>query len=174
MKEVFLRPGEFHFGSADTRIRTLLGSCVSITLWHPQRHVGGMCHYLLPSRTRRDSMPLDGRYANEAIQLFDQAIQRTGLAPREFEAKVFGGGNMFNAQSTRPQFDIGARNVEIALQMLMERKIPVLAEHHGGKGHRKLVFDVQTGDVWITFQNSDAEDLKKTTSSSWPLHPSTS
>lgn len=173
MKEVFLRPGEFHFGNADTRIRTLLGSCVSITLWHPSKHVGGMCHYLLPARTRREGMPLDGRYAEEAIQLFDQAIQRTGLPAREFVAKVFGGGNMFPKQPSRPQFDIGLRNIAVALKLLGERNIPVIAEHHGGKGHRKLVFDVHSGDVWITFQDSDAEDLKKT-SSSWPLHPSTS
>jgi chemotaxis protein CheD len=173
MKEVFLRPGEFHFGNADTRIRTLLGSCVSITLWHPGQRVGGMCHYLLPSRTRRTGTPLDGRYADEAIQLFDQEIKRTGLPPHEFVAKVFGGGNMFQMQSNRPQFDIGARNIEVALKMLKERNIPVVAEHHGGKGHRKLVFDVHSGDVWMTFQDNDADDLKKM-SSSWPLHPSTS
>jgi chemotaxis protein CheD len=31
-------------------IRTVLGSCVSITLWHPVKRVGGMCHFLLPTR----------------------------------------------------------------------------------------------------------------------------
>ncbi|MBL8511280.1 MAG: chemotaxis protein CheD, partial [Betaproteobacteria bacterium] len=50
--DIFLQPGEFYFGDADTRIRTLLGSCVSITMWHPTRRIGGMCHYMLPTRGR--------------------------------------------------------------------------------------------------------------------------
>ena len=48
--EIFLQPGDFYFGDKDTRIRTILGSCVSITLWHPTRLIGGMCHFLLPFR----------------------------------------------------------------------------------------------------------------------------
>ena len=51
--EVFLQPGEFHFGHARTRIKTILGSCVAITMWHPILRIGGMCHYLLPARDSR-------------------------------------------------------------------------------------------------------------------------
>ena len=40
--EIFLHPGEFYFGDRHTRIRTLLGSCVSIILWHPRLLIGGM------------------------------------------------------------------------------------------------------------------------------------
>ena len=57
--EIFLQPGEFYFGDAATRIRTLLGSCVAITLWHPARMIGGMCHYMLPNRQKHHG-PLDG------------------------------------------------------------------------------------------------------------------
>ena len=57
---VVLRPGDFYFGGGRTRISTLLGSCVSITLWHPQRHVGGMCHYLLARRNgQSDTLSMD-------------------------------------------------------------------------------------------------------------------
>ncbi len=38
--DVFLQPGEHFVGDADCRIRTLLGSCVSITLWHATRRLG--------------------------------------------------------------------------------------------------------------------------------------
>ena len=51
--DVFLQPGDFYFGEAGTRIRTLLGSCVAITLWHPILHIGGMCHIMLPERGER-------------------------------------------------------------------------------------------------------------------------
>jgi Chemotaxis protein; stimulates methylation of MCP proteins len=48
--EIFLQPGDWYFGDRDTRIRTLLGSCIAITIWHPRLLVGGMCHFLLPGR----------------------------------------------------------------------------------------------------------------------------
>ncbi|MGI9213007.1 MAG: chemotaxis protein CheD, partial [Methylococcaceae bacterium] len=60
--EIFLQPGEYYFSDRDTRIRTVLGSCVAITFWHPGILVGGMCHFMLPTRMRnRESTELDGR-----------------------------------------------------------------------------------------------------------------
>ena len=41
--EIFLQPGDFYFGDENTRLRSLLGSCVSITMWHPTKLIGGMC-----------------------------------------------------------------------------------------------------------------------------------
>lgn len=75
MKEIVLQPGEFFFGQDDTIIRTHLGSCVAITMWHPEQKRGGMCHYMLPSRGHNDD-GLDGRYADEAIQLFINEISK--------------------------------------------------------------------------------------------------
>ena len=38
--DIFLQPGEYFVGDADYQIRTMLGSCVSMTLWHPCKRVG--------------------------------------------------------------------------------------------------------------------------------------
>lgn len=152
LHEPFLRPGEFHFGGGHTRIRTLLGSCVSITLWHPLRHIGGMCHYMLPSRPSRPADALDGRYADEAMALFDREIRRSGTRASEYQAKIFGGGNMFPNRAAGAGLEIGQRNIEMAHSLLAERKIPIVAEHLGGDGHRKLVFDLWSGDAWLAFQ----------------------
>ncbi len=68
--KVFLHPGEFHFADGETHIHTLLGSCVAITLWHPYLRIGGMCHFVLPERPDKyNGKNLDGRYAEDAIQL---------------------------------------------------------------------------------------------------------
>ena len=42
---------------------------MALTLWHPQRRLGGMCHYLLPERGGATTVGLDGRYGTEAIDL---------------------------------------------------------------------------------------------------------
>lgn len=148
--EVFLNPGGFHFGRKPTRISTLLGSCVSITLWHPRRHIGGMCHYMLTERDRTAQAPLDGRFANEAFALFLQQVEAAGTHPREYQAKLFGGANMLSDLSGG-QIDIGPRNVAYGRALLAAKNIALIAEHVGGSGRRKLHFDVGSGDVWLAF-----------------------
>ncbi len=106
MREVTLQPGEFYFGQDDTIIRTHLGSCVAITMWHPEQKRGGMCHYMLPSRGH-STMSLDGRYADEAIQLFINEISKHPAPIHEYEVKLFGGGNMFIEQQTLTHHECG-------------------------------------------------------------------
>jgi chemotaxis protein CheD len=154
--ERYLGMGEFHFAGGPLRLRTLLGSCVSIVLWHPGRGLGGMCHYMLPERQHPKGEAPDGRYGEEAMALFDLAFARYRSRAADYRAKVFGGGNMFSKQQTEGStLDIGRRNIDTAHRLLAERGIPVVAEHLGGCGHRKLVFDVQSGKVWLLFQEEN-------------------
>jgi chemotaxis protein CheD len=83
---VFLHPGEFYFGGGPTRIATLLGSCVSITVWHPRLLVGGMCHYMLPNRQRPPQAALCGRYGDEAMEWLLARIRDTGAPAAQFQA----------------------------------------------------------------------------------------
>lgn len=148
--EVFLTPGEFHFAGGDLRIRTLLGSCVSITLWHPGLRVGGMCHYMLPSRRGYQSGRLgkpDGRYADEAILLFLQELESRGTRPEEYVAKMFGGGNQFPGTTTSAALDISQSNVTAGLRLLQQHRFVLTRQHIGGTGFRRLSLDVATGEV---------------------------
>lgn len=154
--QVFLNPGQFHFGAGKTRISTLLGSCVSITLWHPRQRIGGMCHFMLTERARPKDAALDGRFGSEAFELFLQHVEAAGTRPSEYQAKLFGGSNMF---SGRPgsRMEIGPRNVDYGRQWLASRYITSVAEHVGGSGRRKLHFDLCSGEVWLSFpQGADA------------------
>ena len=153
LKTVTLNAGDFHFGSGHTRISTLLGSCISITLWHPHQRIGGMCHYMLAERhVSRDGLSrpvLDGRYADDAFALFLQHMAEAGTRPGEYQAKLFGGGNMFNSGGD-PK-GIGSRNVERGRELLTVNNITLTAEHVGGNGRRKLHFDLNSGHVWLAF-----------------------
>ena len=70
----------------DTSLRTLLGSCIAITIWHPGRRIGGMCHFLLPSRARRPGDALDGRYGDEAMEAMMDLLKLTQTKPSEYAA----------------------------------------------------------------------------------------
>lgn len=145
---VFLQPGEYFVGDASYRIRTLLGSCVSITLWHPVRRIGAMSHFLLPSRGLLPVNKLDGRYGDEAMLILLQALAGRYIAPTECVAKIFGGGNMFPAQTRDKVAPVGLANGTAARALLQAHQVPVLSESLFGVGHRQIIFDVSNGNVW--------------------------
>ncbi|MFT3736785.1 MAG: chemotaxis protein CheD [Rhodocyclaceae bacterium] len=147
-RDVLLHPGEYFVGDADCRVSTLLGSCVSITLWHPERLIGAMSHFLLSTRSVPKVSELDGRYGDEAILLMLKGLVRHGVDPRECVAKLFGGGNMFPDRKPAHAQLIGLRNGEAARCLLQGLEIPLVAESLFGVGHRQIIFDIATGRVW--------------------------
>ncbi|HSI47471.1 MAG TPA: chemotaxis protein CheD [Ideonella sp.] len=149
-REVFLQPGEFFVGDAQHRIRTLLGSCVSITLWCAARRMGAMSHFLLAERGRPRRAPEtpDGRYADEALRLMLDLLARRDVKPADCQAKIFGGGEMFPENKPSGQMGIGRRNGEAARRLLLGHGIHVASESLFGNGHRQIIFDVGSGDVW--------------------------
>ena len=147
--DIFLQPGEFYFGDKETRIRTILGSCVAITVWHPKLFIGGMCHYMLPKHTRpTNKEELDGRYAEDAMHMFLIEMKKARTLPSDYEVKIFGGGNQFPGKDVRV-FAVSDKNVEIGRKLLRENNLVIKSEHMGGNGHRNIMFDLWSGDVWV-------------------------
>lgn len=160
--EIFLHPGEFYFGNGPERIRTVLGSCVAVTMWHPVRRRGGMAHGLLPSRrASRPCLELNGRFVDEAICWLLREAVRSGLDPSRCEFKVFGGSNMFAASgvagSAHPP--IGEGNTAGAVALLEHLGLDVRVKDFGGTVHRALVFDLASGDVWVRYGSAACGDF---------------
>lgn len=175
--EIYLQPGEYWFGDENTRIRTILGSCVAITLWHSHKRIGGMCHFMLPTRIRSNSQQSrarpaptvgpDGRYGDEAVRLLCEEIERSGCRATEFEAKLFGGGRMFRQGPQRQNAirhdsatdSIHDRNIEAGRELMRRHGISVAAEHLGGLGHRQVIFDIWSGHAWMKHTPLPAETV---------------
>ncbi len=156
-KRVILHAGDYCFDRAGTQVHTLLGSCVSIVLWHPEKMIGGMCHYALPYRFERHDKRMNPRFADDCMTLFKRSVKRHKTHLHEYKAKVFGGGNMYRKFRRAPIDDIqrkpvGEKNVEAAFSLLMNEGIEIQVAHVGEFGYRRIVFDVANGDVWVKFQ----------------------
>ncbi len=158
-EKIFLYPGEFSFGGPGVHIHTLLGSCISITLWHPQKKIGGMCHFTLPNHPKEGSSSREpnGRYAEGAMALFRRAVakQKTGIT--EYQAKIFGGGNMMRGADQNVDDTIGTKNTTAAIQLLGQEGVEILVAHVGEFGHRRIVFDITTGAVWVKYQSTNSK-----------------
>lgn len=164
--EVFVQPGDLFVGDDSFRPRTLLGSCVSITLWHPASRRGGLSHFLLPNRgqggpeaprsqagpgslTTRPDSALDARYGDEALELMLRQLRQQGIAASQLQAKIFGGGDMFPDQAQSGRMQVGRRNGLAARALLEEASIRVVSASLFGIGHRQVIFDLGSGDVWV-------------------------
>jgi chemotaxis protein CheD len=149
--DIFLQPGEHFVGDDTFRIRTMLGSCVAITLWHRARRVGAMSHFLLANRGSTDSRcgELDGRYGDEAVTLMTDGLTRARVPVGECQAKIFGGGNMFPGLSLGGPSSVGRTNGDAARELVRALGIRVVSESLFGVGHRNVMLDIRTGDVWV-------------------------
>jgi len=145
--EIYLLPGDFHFSDENTRIHTVLGSCISIALWHPLLRIGGMCHFVLPNRLKRTSHEPKGHYADEVIELMLHEITKRNTRPSDYHVKLFGGGNMFEHVPARQTLNIARDNIEAARILLKTHGFVIQAEHVGGNGHRRIIFDLHDGSV---------------------------
>jgi chemotaxis protein CheD len=141
--EVYLPPGGMYAGPAPCVIKTILGSCVSVTLWSPRLAVGGMNHFLLPRGGTRGEGST--RHGESALDLLLLRLGVLGARPELLEARVYGGATIVTALADAAT--LGARNVEVARTWLDERGIPIVDEAVLGRLARRVQFDVETGEA---------------------------
>jgi len=146
-KTIVLLPGEHFAGDERFRVKTLLGSCVSIVLWQPQRRLGAMSHFVLAGGPSSPDRCLSGRYGNEALALMLDDLRGLGVQPPDCVAKVFGGGAMFEPGTGLA--DVGRQNGEAARTLLKRHGIPIVSESLFGDGHRQIIFSIRSGEVWM-------------------------
>lgn len=133
INRVFLLPGEYFVSKQPHIISTLLGSCVSVCLYHPQHQFGGMNHYML---TKGPGGERSGKYGDYAINVLLQFMDRACGSLAGVEAMVFGGANVVGTIGTGEQ--IGERNVALAREMLKKHGIRITKEQVGGTAGLKL------------------------------------
>ena len=145
-QDLHLLAGQLYFGDKPMRVRTLLGSCVAVTLWHPLKRIGGMCHFLLPTRQRKPGEPLDGRFGDEAMHLLVQSLTRAGTKAADFEAHLYGGADtMPDAQGIK--FNVGERNIEQGWSLIDRYGFQLQGVDVGDFVPRHVSLDYGSGEV---------------------------
>lgn len=168
---LFLHPGELYAGRRPARIKTILGSCIAITLWHPATGMAGMCHYVLAQRLRMDPAPdardCDGRYGLDAIRFLQAAALATDRNLRQFRVGVFGGASIADVQQLRGS-SVGQNNIELARQQLRTLGFRVDQWDVGGAGSRVLQLDTGSGQIQLKYHCNSATDPGRIMSGSKP------
>jgi len=155
-----LQPGEVYFSQPlkdDTRIKlkTILGSCVAITIWHTESKTAGMCHYLLAQeacKTKATHVIQKYRYGEDALEYLLRKMAL--LHPLdEYDLALFGGSNMYPSL-TQPS--IGETNVKFAQAWAKRNKLTFNQQDILGNNGRSLVLSLSTGAISIkTYKDNE-------------------
>ena len=148
-----IHPGDIFVAEPPTVLRTLLGSCVAITLWDPVSHAGGMCHFLLAEKEPdADPWILNGRYADDAVLLLIEKFQQRRIPMSRLQAKLFGGSSMMPDRMrtvNKPKLAIGKKNIAKGRAILAHYGLPILGSQEGDIGHRQIELHLETGEVHV-------------------------
>jgi len=87
------------------------------------------------------------KYGNIAMERLLSKILSIGCHREHLVAKVFGGANV--SGTGMEVFMIGDRNILLALQMLEDFRISVVAKDVGGRAGRKIIMNSETGVVMV-------------------------
>jgi len=142
--DIFLSPGKVAAPATTAVIRTIVGSCVAVCLWDPERRIGGMNHFLL-ARPGTGATP-DARFGSVATEKLINDVCRNGAVTQRLRAFVIGGGHPVDAIRATT---IGDDNVAVALEVLCDRGVVVVRRQTGGDHGRRLLFSTGSGELIV-------------------------
>lgn len=150
-----LKPAGFYFLEQPGVIRTVLGSCVTVTMFCRRTGMASACHPVLPACRENKACYFAGcrkkyKYVECVIPEMARLLKKSGVAMEELEVKLFGGSEMITKNNAHAQvIQVGRMNAEMAMKKLTALGIQVKSYDIGGTLGRRLFFDTSTGDVWV-------------------------
>jgi len=151
---IYLRSGEVYFTDQAREVMIVLGSCVSVTLFHRRLGLSAVSHGLLPYCRKRascaGSCAGSAKFVECSVHAMTGRFKEAGVTLQELEARIYGGAEMFgDRSSTGPAVSVGKQNVETALKALDDEGLRVYSMDVGGRLGRKIFFDTRTGEVFL-------------------------
>lgn len=143
--------GALKIAAAPEKLRTVLGSCIGITLFDPQLRIAGLAHSILPQGS--EEIEQLGKFADQAVDNLVVRMTALGASRSHLRAKLVGGAAMFGTENNATQ--LGERNAEAARMRLQAHDIPIIAEAVGGTKGRKVLVDPDTGNIEVAIIGSE-------------------
>lgn len=141
-------PGEYYVSTQENEaIATTLGSCVSACIRDKVLGIGGMNHFMLPQKNEfAEGMQTDfaTRYGSFAMEHLINDILKNGGTRANLEIKLTGGGKIMTKMT-----DVGAKNIEFALNYLQIENLDVITQDVGDVYPRKVIYFPSTGRLRI-------------------------
>ena len=135
-----------------------LGSCIAVSVWDPQRHIGGLLHYMLPEstmdRNKAESNPC--MFADTGIERLFRMATDKGADRRRLVVRLAGGAQVLDPQGV---FNIGKRNYQAARKLLWKYGVLIASEAVGGEVSRTVRLSAEDGRFRVREGNGTEIDL---------------
>lgn len=143
-RTLYMGPGFLCLPTLPTRLCTVIGSGVAVTVFDRRQLLGGVGHFSHPLRIGRSSTP---DFAAPALVGLVRMFTRAGSDPGRLETHLYGGAD----NPLAPGFHgaRGRRNLQTAFEILDKLGVPVAGSDVGGRFARKLVFYTGTGESML-------------------------
>jgi chemotaxis protein CheD len=144
-------------GVNDVIITYSLGSCLGVTVYDPETHVGGMVHCQLPNcatedKTRAQNNP--AMFVDTGVTLLFQKFFEIGGSKSRMIVKAAGCAAILDQNGF---FRIGERNFTLFRKLLWKNGIILKGSETGGDVSRTLVLDMATGRTLIRSKGEERE-----------------
>lgn len=143
--DLTLYAGQYGVYARPLSVKTVLGSCVALCLWDPQRKLAGLNHFLLPQPARPDDNEL--LYGPNSCARLLADFHAAGGDPTRCWVAVVGGGSPTGQREG--QANVGAANVAAALRALLDVGLRPRRQETGGVCGRKLLFNTGDGSLLV-------------------------
>lgn len=151
LDKIYLKPGELVIMDEPMIVTTVLGSCISVTMFHPQTGTAAICHAMMPSGYGS----LSFKYVDTSIHHMVKCFVHRKIQLDKIQVKFFGGADMFKSDdSISHNPTVGRQNITVTASCMKEYGLVPAASDVGGMQGRKLVFRTDTGIVFLKKQNA--------------------
>lgn len=159
LTSVYIQPGEACFTGKPIVVSTVLGSCLSITMFHKKNKFAGISHCQLPINRNCDSTctncPEPYKYVNCTIIHMIKKFEELKIKRNEIEVKIFGGADVLTPSNGEKKLStIGRQNINMALEVLKKNEMTPAVTDVGGKFGRKIFFLTETGEIFLNRLNN--------------------
>jgi chemotaxis protein CheD len=144
---IFLNQGDFFISNQPCVVKTILGSCISLVIYDPEKKIGGICHAMHPENPKTDENR-NFFYADTAIQEIMNYFIVFVIAKEKMDISLYGGSSVVKTTGVT-KFNPGNENIRSAIKTLDSFGIKPSVMDTGGDYGRKLLFYPHTGEVIV-------------------------
>lgn len=132
----------------DVLVTFSLGSCIGVTAYDPQTHVGGLIHCLLPHASVSPEKAAENPYmfVSSGVVEMIKTLLKIGASRERLIIKAAGGAKMMRVNNL---FDVGARNSTALQKLLQYNKMRLAGSDFGGSIPRTMYLHMDTGKVIV-------------------------
>jgi chemotaxis protein CheD len=126
-----------------------LGSCIGISAFDPEAHVGAMVHVVLPSTNDGIHETMPAKFANTGVPHMLKEMEKIGAKKERLIVKIAGGARMLPIVEEGSLLDIGYRNIIAVTEVLLFYELQIRAKEISGNRGRSMWLHMDKGITMV-------------------------